>query len=80
MFNVLTTKTTNSGGKPVKHMATSAHGGGEKHLVRMVNAWVVAAGYSGPDDLFLSTASLAPQLHIPGGMPLKTSSTQWLGK
>jgi hypothetical protein len=43
-------------------MATSAHGGGEEHLVRKVNVWVVAAGYSGPDDLFLSTASLAPSV------------------
>jgi hypothetical protein len=65
VFNVLTTKTTNSGGKPVKHMATSVHGGGEDHLVRMVNACVAAAGYSGPDDLFLSTASLAPTVTHP---------------
>ena len=65
VFNVLTTKTTHSGGKPVKHMATATHGGGEEHLVRMVNAWVEAAGYSGADDLFLSTVSLAPTTTLP---------------
>ncbi len=76
VFNVLTTKTTNSGGKQVKHMATLAQGGGEEHLVRIVNAWVVAAGYSDPDDLFLSTVSLAPTVSHPIGMPWRTWSTQ----
>ena len=65
VFNMLTTKTTHSGGKPVKHMATATHGGGEEHLVRMVNTWVEAAGYSGADDLFLSTVSLAPTTTLP---------------
>jgi hypothetical protein len=79
VFNVLTTKTINSGDKPVKHMATLAHGGGGRTLGPDGERVGCSRRLLGPGRPVLINVVFGPHCHAPA-LARRTSSTLWLGR